>query len=62
VFCEEDKSFPMAYVRPMVEACRDAESSMVDRLESIEAGHFPFLSKVEDVVEILRRAAGEEIS
>jgi hypothetical protein len=52
----------MAYVRPMVEACRDAEPSMVDRLESVEAGHFPFLSKVEDVVEILRRAAGEEIS
>lgn len=46
----------------MVEACTDAVLSMVDRMESIEAVHFPFLSKVENTVQILRRAAGEEVS
>lgn len=52
----------MVYVRPMVEAGRNAEPSMVDTMESIEAGHFPFLSRVEDTVRMLRRAAGEEIA
>jgi hypothetical protein len=49
----------MAY---MVETCRYAVPSMVDRIESVEAWHFPLLSTVEDTVQILRWVAGEQAS
>jgi hypothetical protein len=52
----------MAYVRPIAEACKNAVSSMVDMYESIEADHFLFLNRVEDLVKIPRRAAREEVS
>jgi hypothetical protein len=51
----------MAYVRPRAEACQNAAPSIVGQLESVEAWRFPFLSKVEEVIGVLRRAAGEEI-
>lgn len=33
----------------------------LDTIEKIKSGHFPFLSQVAGMVEILKRAAGESI-
>jgi hypothetical protein len=47
-------------VRPMVQACGNAEERMAETAEMAEAGHFPVLRRAEDTVGVLRRAAGEE--
>ena len=51
----------MAHVRSTAEARRDTLPSMVDHMESSEADHFQFLSKMDDTVQVLRKTAGEEV-
>jgi hypothetical protein len=42
--------------------CEDAIGKGADvRMENVEAGHSPFLSKPEAVVRWIRRAAGEDV-
>ena len=45
----------------MIEAARKIEPSAFDVVEKVDAGHFPMLSKVDETVAVLRRAAGEEV-
>jgi hypothetical protein len=60
VRCEEDKCVPLAYVDPMLEQIKVAKPTGLDTIESVHSGHFPFLSRVQDMVGILRKAAGED--
>jgi hypothetical protein len=59
VKCEDDKTAPMAYVDMQLEVVKNSAPTGLDTIESVKSGHFPFLSKVPDMVAILRRAAGE---
>lgn len=74
VVCEEDKVVPKEYLGYMFELVKTAKGREAievkegvkakegdDRIERVQAGHFPFLSKVNEMVGILRRAAGEEL-
>jgi pimeloyl-ACP methyl ester carboxylesterase len=61
VRCEEDRVLPMAYVDMMLEQVKASTPTGLDNIESIKSGHFPFLSKVEEVVAILKKAAGENL-
>jgi hypothetical protein len=68
VICEEDRVLPkeyLGYMLEMVKVAKGREAVEVnnvkeegeDVVESVKAGHFPFLSKVDEMVEILQRAA-----
>lgn len=41
----------------MVQACQDAGADM--EVQRVKSGHSPFLSKPDEVVHFLRKAAGE---
>jgi hypothetical protein len=43
----------------MVKVCQDAGADMVT--ERVFSGHSPFLSKPDETVDFLRRAAGEKL-
>src|SRR5689334_7573537 len=60
VKCEEDKTIPGMYIDMMLETVRNSVPTGLDTVESVKSGHFPFLSRVPDMVGILRRAAGEK--
>jgi len=59
LICEDDRAIPVFVQEAMVKACQDAGASM--KTERVFAGHSPFLSKPDEVVAFLRRAAGEDI-
>lgn len=50
---------PPAAAEAMVEAARQLEPGAFDVVEKVDSGHFPMLSKVDETVAVLRRAAGE---
>jgi hypothetical protein len=49
----------MAFVDMMLEQVRNSTPTGLDTVEKVKGGHFAFLSRVDDVVGILRRAAGD---
>ncbi|KAK2746616.1 hypothetical protein FQN55_005604 [Onygenales sp. PD_40] len=57
LLCENDQAIPLFVQEAMVKACQDAGAT-IDTTK-IAASHSPFLSKPDEVVEFLRRAAGE---
>ncbi|KIW29540.1 uncharacterized protein PV07_05352 [Cladophialophora immunda] len=70
--CEEDRGLPAAFQRTMIEgtdrdiaAAHQAGSAREDEarkihVTSINSGHFPFLSRVDETTQWVRRCCGEE--
>ncbi|CAD6574886.1 MAG: hypothetical protein ASARMPRED_006962 [Alectoria sarmentosa] len=61
VLCERDGCMDRGRREQRLRAARDKCPGAVGRVERCGAGHAPFLSMPDRVVEILRRAAGEEV-
>jgi hypothetical protein len=59
LICEDDHAIPVAVQEAMVKACKDPGAPM--ETERIFTSDSPFLSKPDDVVGFLRRAAGEKV-
>jgi len=59
LICEDDRAIPVFVQEAMVKACQDAGADMVT--ERVFSGHSPFLSKPDETVDFLRRAAGEMV-
>jgi pimeloyl-ACP methyl ester carboxylesterase len=57
LICEDDRAIPVFVQEAMVKACQDTGADM--KTERLFASHSPFLSKPDEVVSFLRRAAGE---
>jgi hypothetical protein len=57
LICEDDRAIPVFIQEAMVKACQDAGASM--ETERVFSSHSPFLSKPDETVGFLRRAAGE---
>ena len=61
LICTNDRVVPLAAAEGMIAAARQIQLTAFDVVEKVESGHFPMLSKMEETVAVLRRAAGEEI-
>jgi pimeloyl-ACP methyl ester carboxylesterase len=59
LICEDDRANPVVVQEAMVKACQDAGADM--KTERLFASHSPFLSKPDEFVAFLRRAAGEDV-
>jgi pimeloyl-ACP methyl ester carboxylesterase len=59
LLCEDDLAIPAAGQQAMIEGVR--EKGGVIEVTRIKAGHSPFLSKVDETVEWVRKVAGESI-
>jgi hypothetical protein len=59
LICEDDRALPTKIQEEMVKACRGQGAPM--EVERIFSSHSPFISKPDEVVSTLRRAAGEKI-
>ncbi|OAL55607.1 alpha/beta-hydrolase [Pyrenochaeta sp. DS3sAY3a] len=57
--CELDQAIPLQAQLAMTDAVRDAGAEIV--VSRIEAGHSPFLSKVEETAKWIRGVAGEKV-
>ncbi|MCJ1362788.1 hypothetical protein MMC16_001894 [Acarospora aff. strigata] len=55
LFCEKDNAVPLEVQKALVEKAGGFQT------ETCSAGHSPFLSQPEVVVDVIRRAAGEEL-
>jgi pimeloyl-ACP methyl ester carboxylesterase len=61
VICEQDQALPVPMVEMMLQNLKGIEPSSFDTVERVVAGHFPMLSQVEEILRILRKAAGETV-
>ncbi|MCJ1357554.1 MAG: hypothetical protein MMC33_007550 [Icmadophila ericetorum] len=61
LICTNDRVVPLAAAEGMIAAARQIQPTAFDVVEKVESGHFAMLSKMEETVAVLRRAAGEEI-
>ena len=59
LICEDDRAIPVFVQEAMVKACKHAGADMVT--EKVFSGHSPFLSKPDETVDFLRRAAGKKV-
>ena len=60
LFTENDKGIPLEFQKSMVKAANQKSESSFTTY-SCKAGHFPFISISEVVVEVVRKAAGESL-
>ncbi|KAE8449320.1 hypothetical protein EG329_008221 [Mollisiaceae sp. DMI_Dod_QoI] len=58
LICEDDNAISPFVQEAMVKQCQDEGAEM--DVERIKSGHSPFLSKVNETADFLRRAAGEK--
>lgn len=58
LFCERDQAIPVFLQRKMVEEWAKGHEV---RTEWLDTDHSPFYSKTEEMVKMVRRAAGEEV-
>ncbi|KUJ18949.1 alpha/beta-hydrolase [Mollisia scopiformis] len=59
LICENDNAIPSFVQEAMVKKCQEEGAEM--EAERIKSGHSPFLSKVDETADFLRRAAGEKL-
>jgi len=59
LICEDDRAIPVFVQEAMVKACQNAGADM--KIERLFASHSPFLSKPDEFVAFVRRAAGEDV-
>lgn len=57
LICEDDRAIPAFLQEAMIKTCQDLGATM--DTERVFSSHSPFLSKPDEVVGFLRRAAGE---
>lgn len=61
VMCEKDLGLPTERFEKQLEVAREIKPGAFERVEKCGASHVPFVTMPEWVVEVLRRAAGEEV-
>ncbi len=61
VLCNDDQAFTKAVGEMFLQGAKQIEPTSFDIVERCDAGHFPFLSQVEWMVKVLRKAAGEKV-
>ncbi|KAF2274217.1 alpha/beta-hydrolase [Westerdykella ornata] len=59
LLCEDDQSFPAFAQELMTNAAKDMGADI--DVQRVKAGHSPFLSQPDAVVDFIRRAAGEKV-
>jgi hypothetical protein len=59
LICEDERAIPVFMQKAMVKACQDEGAQMAT--ERVFCGHSPFLSRQDEAVGFLRRAAGEKV-
>ena len=56
VVCEIDQAIPVGRQEEMIKNAREVQPKAVDVVERLETGHEPFLTKVDELVEIVERS------
>ena len=59
VVCLLDRIVPVGQQESMIEKAREVRSSAFDAVERLQSGHDPNLSRVEELVGVVKRAVGE---
>lgn len=60
LFTKEDKVIPPVMQRSMVDAANELRGSLITEY-NITSGHVPFISVPDQVVEVVRKVAGEKL-
>ena len=58
VVCMLDRIVPVEQQEGMISRAKEVQSSAFDVVERLESGHEPILSKVEEMVRVVEKAAG----
>ena len=59
VMCLLDRVVPVGQQESIIEKAREVQSTAFDAVERLQSGHEPTLSQVEELVGVVKRAAGE---
>lgn len=57
ILCEKDQAIPINVQRAMIDHARDIAPNAMDTIESLDAGHSPFLNMPDAVAQILLNVA-----
>ena len=58
IYCTVDRGIPLAFQEQMVNNVKEVQPTAFDVTSTLEAGHAPIVSKVDELVGILKNAAG----
>lgn len=59
VICSDDRSFGVPYAEYQINLAKESDRCGLDKVETIDAGHFPMLSQTGKVVEVLKHSVGD---